>query len=215
MAFQILLFLFLSLSTSPVQSHSSTSSILINPLTTTTKLAVTDFGAVGDGVHYDTAAIQSAIDACIPSAPCVVRFPSPGNYLTRTIRLKSGVVLEVEEGATLLGGTRMVDYPEEQSRWYVILAENASDVGITGGGVVDGQGLEFVKRFDKKKNVMVSWNQTGACLGDECRPRLVGFIGCKNVRLWNLSLSQPAYWWCVIFSFLSPLIQLFYYSLLL
>ena len=48
------------------------------------------------------------------------------------------------------------DYPKEWDKWYVILAENASDVGITGGGVVDGQGLEFVVKFNQRKNVMVS-----------------------------------------------------------
>lgn len=76
----------------------------------------------------------------------------------------------------------------------MILAENASDVGITGGGVVDGQGLEFVVKFDQRKNVMVSWNQTGACSGDECRPRLVGFLDSTNVKVWNVTFTQPAYW---------------------
>ena len=117
--------------------------------------------------------------------------------------LKSGVVLEILENATILGGTRLEDYPEEESRWYVVVAEDAVDVGITGGGEINGQGLKFVKRFDEKKNVMVSWNQTGACLGDECRPRLVGFLRCKNVRVWNVKLTEPAYWWCVLFPPLS------------
>lgn len=111
------------------------------------------------------------------------------------------MVLEILENATILGGTRLEDYPEEESRWYVVVAEDAVDVGITGGGEIDGQGLKFVKRFDEKKNVMVSWNQTGACLGDECRPRLVGFLRCKNVRVWNVTLTEPAYWWCVLFPF--------------
>lgn len=181
-----------------LQSISATSSAttIELPHNLTATLSVTDFGATGDGVTYDTSAIQSAIDSCC-TTPCYVTFPRGGTYLTATIRLKSGVVLDIEEGATLLGGPRLQDYPIEQRRWYVVLAENASDVGITGGGVVDGQGLEFVKRFDQKKNVMVSWNWTGACLGDECRPRLIGFIDCRNVKLSNLELRQPAYWWCV------------------
>ncbi|KAG6690742.1 hypothetical protein I3842_10G028900 [Carya illinoinensis] len=163
-------------------------SIRPHPIT----LSVSDFGATGDGRHYDTAAIQSAIDNCTCS-PCRVTFP-PGNYLTATIFLRSGVVLDIQEGATLLGGTNMEDYPRESRRWYVVVAENATEVGITGGGVVDGQGSGFVERFDQRKNVMVSWNQTGACTGDECRPRLVGFIGCTNIRVWNITLREPAYW---------------------
>lgn len=161
--------------------------------------SVIDFGAKGDGIHYDTAAIQSAIDACPPgNKPCEVRFP-PGEYLTATIRLKSHVTLNIHEDATLLGGPRIEDYPEESSRWYVVLAENATDVGITGGGVVDGQAMKFVVTKNEIKNVMVSWNHTGACSGDECRPRLVGFLGCRNVNVWNVRLREPAYWWCVFY----------------
>lgn len=156
-------------------------------------VSVTEYGATGDGVHYDTGAIQSAIDVCSSAGGGRVVFP-PGNYLTATVFLKSGVVLEVQKNATVLGGTRLEDYPVEQNRWYVVLAEDAEDVGITGGGEINGQGLEFVVRFDEKKNVMVSWNQTGACSGDECRPRLVGFIRSKNVRVWDVHLSEPAYW---------------------
>ena len=194
------LFLLILLLISIHQSHPATASTIHLPFSIyhPYSLSVTDFGATGDGLHYDTAAIQSAIKACPTShhTQCHVTFP-PGTYLTRTLFLKSGVVLDIKENATLLGGTKMEDYPKELWEWYVVVAENASDVGITGGGVVDGHGLGFVKRFNERKNVMVSWNTTGACLGDECRPRLVGFIDCKNVRVWNITLTEPAYWWCV------------------
>ncbi|KAI3415177.1 Pectate_lyase_3 domain-containing protein [Psidium guajava] len=177
------------------------------PIPAAARLSVRDFGAAGDGLRYDTAAIQAAIDAChASSGTCRVAFP-PGKYLTATVRLKSGVVLDIERGATVVGGAEIGDYPAEFNRWYVILAEGESDVGITGGGVVDGQGLRFVRRFEERKNVMVSWNETGACLGDECRPRLVGFIGCTNVRVWNVSLNQPAYWCLHIVSCVNTLIH--------
>lgn len=167
----------------------------LNPIPVT--LSVADFGAAGDGLRYDTEAIQSAINSCPEGDPCHVTFPAPGKYLTATVFLKSGVVLNVEAGATILGGTRLEDYPEESWRWYVVVAENATDVGIRGGGAVDGQAAKFVVREDPRKNVMVSWNQTGACLGDECRPRLIGFLDCNNVQVSNITLNQPAYWWFV------------------
>ncbi|XP_051138708.1 uncharacterized protein LOC127256639 [Andrographis paniculata] len=161
-------------------------------------ISVADYGATATGVQYDTAAIQSAIDACssaysLDRRLCQVIFP-PGKYLTATLHLKSGVVLNVSKNATILGGTKLEDYSEKQEKWYVVVAENAADLGITGGGEINGQGLEFVERFDERKNVMVSWNKTGACAGDECRPRLVGFIGCRNVRVWDVHFEQPAYW---------------------
>ncbi|KAL3533863.1 hypothetical protein ACH5RR_007384 [Cinchona calisaya] len=163
-------------------------------------ISVKDFGAIGNGIDYDTLPIQSAINACSsaasarkPPSPCHVKFP-PGKYLTATVHLKSRVILNIHKDATVLGGTNIQDYPKEQERWYVVLAEGEDDVGITGGGEINGQGLKFVNKFDKRKNVMVSWNKTGACLGDECRPRLVGFLGCRNVRIWDVNLIEPAYW---------------------
>ncbi|XP_021740932.1 uncharacterized protein LOC110707228 [Chenopodium quinoa] len=178
---------------SPTQSHPTTSSSIQLPSNPPT-ISVTDFGAVGNSHQYDTTPIQSAINACPSPRPCHVVFPSPGTYLTKTIHLRSGVVLIVEKGAVILGGTKLEDYPKEFERWYVVLAEQVVNVGIRGGGEINGQGLEFVKRFDERKNVMVSWNHTGACLGDECRPRLVGFIGCTNVTVSNVKLNEPAYW---------------------
>ncbi|KAL4606973.1 hypothetical protein ACB092_09G141800 [Castanea dentata] len=107
--------------------------------------------------------------------------PPPITPNATTLFLKFGTILDIKENTTLLGSTKMEDYPKESREWYVVVVENASDVGITGGGVVDGHGLGFVKRFNMRKNVM-------------CRPRLVGFIDCKNVRVWNITLTKPAYW---------------------
>ncbi|KAK1266270.1 hypothetical protein QJS04_geneDACA016347 [Acorus gramineus] len=168
---------------------------LQSPLTTSLTLSVADYGAIGDGRCYDTSAIQSAIDACAAAGGGRVVFPSGGTYLTKTLNLRSGVVLRLERGSRILGGTRRGDYPAEQRRWYVVLAEDAKGVGIEGEGTIDGQGGAFVERIDGRKNVMVSWNGTGmGCLGDECRPRLVGFVGCKGVLVSGLRFVQPAYW---------------------
>ena len=52
---------------------------------------ITAFGAVGDGVTDNTAAIQSALDA---AAECrgVVQVP-PGNYMTGKLKMGKGVSL--------------------------------------------------------------------------------------------------------------------------
>ncbi|KAK9671532.1 hypothetical protein RND81_12G036800 [Saponaria officinalis] len=181
--------LFSLLLTTSTQSQPATSP------TTTTTISVKDYNATGDGHHYDTVPIQSAIDACPSPNPCHVIFPKGGTYLTATIHLKSGVTLVIENGAVILGRTDIEGFdPKRRDRWYVVLGEGVENVGITGGGEINGQGLKFVERFDEKKNVMVSWNHTGACFGDECRPRLVGFVGCRNVSVSHVSLIQPAYW---------------------
>ncbi|XP_039130128.1 probable polygalacturonase [Dioscorea cayenensis subsp. rotundata] len=177
----LLLFLLLTIIIAVTQSNGS-------------HVSVTTFGAIGDGHHYDTTSIQHAIDACASSGGGRVRFPAGGKYLTATIFLRSGVVLEIEKGAQILGGPRQEDYPKESARWYVVLAEKVKGAGITGGGEINGQGWKFIVRPDPRKNIMVSWNSTGDCLGDECRPRLVGFIDSTDVRVWNVTLNQPAYW---------------------
>ncbi|XP_077210376.1 pectin lyase-like superfamily protein [Tasmannia lanceolata] len=195
MAALLLLYLVLG-SLLTIQSPSATSSTIHLPKldpSKTLSLSVTDYGAAGDGKTYDTDSIQAAIDACSAAGGGHVRFPA-GAYLTGTVFLKSGVVLKVEKGATVLGATWQDKYPSDQQRWYVVLAENARDVGIMGEGEINGQGWAFVERIDARKNVMVSWNRTGACYGDECRPRLVGFVDCQNVRVSDVRLKDPAYW---------------------
>lgn len=156
--------------------------------------APSDFGATGNGKDYDTAAIQSSIDACANQGGGIVHI-SPGKYLTGTLFLKTNITLWVDQGATIIGSTRQEDFPSHWTRWYTILAEDAENVALTGGGTVTGQGGKFVAEFVSEKNVMVSWNGTGECGGDECRPRLVGFVNCKNVHVWNVFLEEPAYWW--------------------
>ncbi|GJM98432.1 hypothetical protein PR202_ga15446 [Eleusine coracana subsp. coracana] len=156
--------------------------------------SVVDYGAAGDGFRYDTTAIQAAVDACAAVGGGRVLLPAPGDYLTATVHLRSGVVLEVAPGARLLGGTRQEDYPAESGRWYVVLAENTTGAGVMGGGEINGQSAAFVVTPNEKKNIMVSWNATGDCQGDECRPRLVGFIDSKDVKIHDITLNQPAYW---------------------
>ena len=40
-----------------------------------------------------------------------------GDYLTGALALRSGVVLRIEDGASLLGSPDMADYPMAQVRW--------------------------------------------------------------------------------------------------
>jgi hypothetical protein len=69
-----------------------------------------DYGAKGDGVTKDTAAIQRAIDACAGKHGEV--HLQNGTFLSGTITLKSSMIFHVHGGATLLGSQRDADYPD-------------------------------------------------------------------------------------------------------
>ena len=158
------------------------------------------FGAVGDGVHDDTVAIQTAI-ACLPPQGRLV-FPA-GSYLSRPLMLKSHITLQLCEGATLLGWTKREDYPvmpgvvtaadgEEihfggfegnavplyQS---LLTAQYAEDITIVGPGRVDGnaQNTDFWTAFHTFPTA---------------RPRLLFFNRCKGVTVHGIHACNSPSW---------------------
>lgn len=151
------------------------------------------FGAIGDGKTINSAAIQKAIDACSVAGGGVVRVEN-GEYVTGTIDLKSGVMLEVAENAKLLGSTDFADYPPRVPKhetvmdtWMkltqsLIYAEGCERVGICGKGIIDGRGSN--KNFPGKNGIGAMPN----------RPFLIRMIECRNVVLEDIHLRNAASW---------------------
>lgn len=69
-----------------------------------------DFGAVGDGTHNDTAAIQVAVDACNENGGGRVLLESGHTYRCGTLVLKSYVELHLEMGAVLKASDHLEDF---------------------------------------------------------------------------------------------------------
>ncbi len=147
---------------------------------------IRSFGAIGDGQHLNTVAMQRAIDACAARGGGTVHVP-PGKFVTGTVFLKSHTTLHLEPGATLLGSTRLEDYdPRVQGCGFtlhayldlcLIYAEDADNVSITGRGTIDGQGRAF---------------PLAGTAGQ--RPMLLRMASCRNVSLDGLTLRNSAAW---------------------
>ena len=121
-------------------------------------LNVKDFGAKGDGLHEDTAAIQMAINAMPDGAR--LYFPE-GTYLTFPLIFRSHMTLELSAGAVLLGSAERERYPilpaftidpntakeipfvglegnEIASYASLLYMSYIEDVAIVGQGLIDG-----------------------------------------------------------------------------
>ena len=102
---------------------------------------VKNFGATGDGITMDTAAVQSAINACSNSGGGTVLLEE-GVFLIGTIQLFSGVELHIDASATLLGSKDINNYPEIKGTVWndvysprnnsrcLIYAENCKNIAI-------------------------------------------------------------------------------------
>jgi len=149
------------------------------------------FGAKGDGVSKDTAAIQAAIDACERRGGGLVRLDA-GTYLSAPIVLKSNITLQLDRGATLIGSSDHQDYPPKTEfrapgRQSLVSAISASNVSITGEGVIDGAGESWwqIARLVKDAGVMGS---------DQPRPRLIVFDHCRHVRVEGITIKNSPMW---------------------
>ncbi len=148
------------------------------------RVSVRDYGATGDGIRLDTRALQAAIDACAGSGGGTVYFP-PGRYLSGTLLLNSHVTLHWESGATLLGSTKLEDYPpqvpavrsytDNYTERSLIYAENLEHIAFEGHGTIDGQGAAFKGQY-------------------KVRPYLLRVIACREVSMRGLTLRNSPMW---------------------
>jgi polygalacturonase len=176
---------------------------------------VRSYGAKGDGISKDTAAIQQAIDACAATgerysgkddlSPNNVVLLKGGTFVSGPIELKSGVTLRVSKGTTLLGSPDHADYPKKvefRAPGYeaLITATDADSVGIDGGGVIDGNGKSW---WDSVRGT----KDAGVLGSDNSRPRGVVFDHSKHIRIEGVTIQNSPYWQVVPYYSNDVLIQ--------
>lgn len=97
-----------------------------------------DFGAVGDGVADDTAAVQRAITACTPSGTTLL--PAPHVFLTRALELK-----DARGAALVIDGT--LRFSNASADWkgatHCLTLSSGASIALAGAGTVDGQGAAW------------------------------------------------------------------------
>ena len=156
----------------------------------------TDFGAKADGLTLNTASIQAAIDYVSANGGGRIVF-TPGKFVTGTLYLKDGVTLHLEQGATLLGSTNPWDYTKDPYVGWtaMIFSIKQHDVGITGGGTIDGRGFTTA-------NNMVQYIHRGLFEdilkldrpNEVNRPENIYFRECGNVTITGILLKDPGSW---------------------
>lgn len=158
-------------------------------------VSIKEFGAYGDGVHEDTAVIQSAINM-LPDGGRLY-FPE-GTYLTLPLTLRSYITIELGEGAVLLGSVERERYPiipaiagdmpfagfegiEQPCYQSLIHGCYVNDVAIVGQGRIDGnaQNGDWWKDFNSFPAK---------------RPRAVFLNRCKNITLHGVTVANSASW---------------------
>ena len=71
---------------------------------------VVTFGAIGDGIHDDTAAIQSAINTCCEHGGGKVTLPGGKIFRCGALQLGSNMEFHLETGAVLKGADNLDAY---------------------------------------------------------------------------------------------------------
>jgi parallel beta-helix repeat protein len=101
---------------------------------------ITKYKARGDGKTLNTKTIQRAIDDCAVNGGGTVWVPA-GTFITGCIYLKNNVNLYLSNGAVLKATPELSEYdPKTMALVYV---KEASNVSITGMGMIDGNGKNF------------------------------------------------------------------------
>lgn len=159
-----------------------------------------------------TAMIQAAIDRCSADGGGHVIVPS-GTWKTAPLRLRSGVDLHFEDGATLLFTTDVNLFDIVHTRWEgiecynvqpLIYAEDEENIALTGKGIIDGGaawGNWFSELTAHSRDSLYRWcadevplEQRYLSRENPARPQSVNFMNCRNVLIEDITVHRSPFW---------------------
>ena len=134
-----------------------------------------------DGISDDTASVQAAFDHCAAVGETVI-IGRGARCTAQPLRLRSHSHVWLEANATIKAGKKWSMDSHEGIKPF-ILAENVTNVTVSGMGTIDGNGAEW-------------WPKSR--LDDAPRPRLLVFLHSTNVLLQHFTLLNSAFWTLVL-----------------
>lgn len=162
--------------------------------------SVVEFGVCPNTEKVNTEAIQNALDEVARKGGGILRFEG-GDYITGTIEIPSGVGIELEHNARILGSVDPFDYvgyapDDKRDMSGLIAAENVSHISISGEGTIDGRGLDLALAIDSLHHtgVRVDAGYGYRRMRPSLRPKLLDFKNVDSLRIENVHLRGSAAW---------------------
>lgn len=175
------------------------------------------YGAKADGVTLNSKYINDAINACNKNGGGVVVIPE-GFWLTGPIVLKSNVNLHLQRNTLLQFTSNFNEYPLVEGNWEglpqmrnqsPVSATNATNIAITGFGIIDGNGDAW-RMVKKSKLNETQWKKlvsSGGILSDDKKTWYPSEKSLKGSMLKNpgvISSEKTAAYYNEIKDFLRP-----------
>jgi polygalacturonase len=171
-------------------------------------ISILKYNAVGNGLVLNTKSINDAIHQQSAKGGGVVLIPK-GIWLSGPIVLKTNVNVHLLTGATLLFTSDFNQYPLVEGNWEgipqmrnqsPISASGATNIAITGNGIIDGNGDAW-RMVKKDKLNETQWNRlvaSGGVLSDDKKtwyPSVKSRMGSKYANPGAISPDKsPAFY---------------------
>jgi polygalacturonase len=167
-------------------------------------------GAVGDGKHLDSPAINSAIELTASSGGGTVLVPA-GTYLCGSIHLKSNIHLLLDAGATILGAPQKMNVYDQTEPWSnnpyqdgghcyfhnsLVWGENLTNVSITGQGTINGGDLTHSDKILDEMCGYIAWQKKlpqpvpGAYPPLRLGNKAIALKLCRNVLIRDITIAH-------------------------
>ena len=190
----------------------------IRPCTPAGKCVTANISPLASG-ESNSEIINGEIERLSASGGGTLVIPE-GEYKIAFVELKSNITLFISKGAKLVGlsyeernaanGNSALDGTPDHIGDGVILAQNAENIRITGGGIICGNGISYtdepktekplyaLKEFNTYKRVIEARNRIRFGKPNCKISYLMLIKDCKNVVIDDIILNESAFWTLVI-----------------